>query len=119
MKLTQQQLDAFGRYNEDAFVRRTAAYLRERFSHLLAARGIAAERVDLFVRESLTRAAAYQVVNDADVRWFCECRLELGLSFDRDGGIAWAGEILNRPGLSGAQRMDLLAERLAWETRAP
>lgn len=119
MKLTREQLDAFGRYNVDAFVRRTALYLRERFGELLRARGVADDRVEPFVRETLVRAAAYQVVNDADVRWFCECRLELGLSFDRDARTAWAGEILKRADLSGGRKMDLLAERLAWETRTP
>lgn len=117
MRLTREQLDAFGRYNEDAFVGRTAAYLRERFPELLRTRGVAADRVELFVRESMARAAAYQVVCDADIRWYCECRLELGMAFDRDGKLAWPSEILKRNDLSGSQKMDLLAERMAWETR--
>jgi hypothetical protein len=114
MKLSDDQLAMFGARREAAFVGVTAAHLARRHPGALERQRISREKLEKFVRDSMGAAARYQVVNEPDIRMYCECRLLLGMNFDRDAKLPWASEILQRRDLDGEAKMNLLDEHMAW-----
>jgi len=116
MKLRPDQLDLFAGAREDAFVTATARMLQRRYAPRLEAHGLAGDKTESFVRESADRARRYDVLNEADIRMFCECRLLLGLKFDAE---PWAREILTTADVDGETKMNMLDERLLFTREEP
>ena len=57
------------------------------------------------IRQGIERAATYDVVYENDVARYLDYMLILSPDFDTNPETSWAGRILRRQGLTGAQRM--------------
>lgn len=64
------------------------------------------------VRELVERAQGYGLHDDADIERFVELSFEFEPGFEREGELAWAGEILRSPISSGTAKMVLIDDRL-------
>ncbi len=116
MKIRADQMHVFAGEKEQSFFRETAALLRRRHAAALAQCKIADDRVEGFVRESVAAAQQYALVNEADLRLFCELRLLFGLKLDRDPAVR---DVLKRTDIDGETKMNLLDEMLVFERETP
>lgn len=119
MKLRKEQLELFAERNEQKFVEQTATFLLDNHAAALEEHGLKEKDLERFVRKSMAEAARYQVLNACDIRFYCECRVLLGLKFDRDKTYAWAGEILRREDIDGETKINLIDEHLLFEMEEP
>lgn len=119
MKITKAQAELFAQQNECTFVRITAEHLRRRHAEALDKQGVKNEAVEDFVRATMVEAEKYGVINEPDIRFYCECKLLLGPKFDRAAETAWAGEILRRKDIDGAQKMSLIEEHMLFAMDEP
>ena len=119
MKITKAQAELFALKNEETFVRLTAEHLRARHAEALEKHGIKDDALEKFVRATMAEAEKHGVVNEPDIRFYCECKLILGPKFDRASDTAWAGEILSRNDIDGAQKMNEIEEHMLFATDDP
>ena len=110
LTMRQDQVDAFSREIRKPFVRRQLPRLRATFPQETAR--LDDQSLLLSIDKDVERAARYDVVNEHDLELFLDCTFMVGPDFDTSSDSAWAGEILNRPGLTGTEKMSLIHDRM-------
>lgn len=114
MQIRGSQIDACSRARFEAFVRRMSDMLAAKFPDWCASETLDAAARDKLVREAVQQAGLYSVEREADLELYIQCLPLLSRTFDRDANFPWAGEILNRPDLDGARKMDLIHDHLVF-----
>jgi hypothetical protein len=110
LTIRQEQLVIFAREVRKPFVHRQLPRLRATFPQETA--GLDDQSLLLSIDKHVERAARYDVVNEHDLELFLDCTFMVGPDFDTNSNSAWAGEILNRPGLTGTEKMSLIHDRM-------
>ena len=106
------------RLHDDLSVRygdRVIAFIRGRYADRCAAFTEAELRG--LVATALRRSREHGFDREADILRYVNIMYTLGCDFDRDPAFPWAAEILARPQLSGASKVDLLVARTAQHLR--
>jgi len=119
VQIRQAQLDAMSHELEERFVARMVRHLHDDFPEQCRSQGLTEERLEALTREGMARAAAYRVVDEADVQLYLECMVLLGSRFDVDRRFPWAGEILPHEGLTGTEKMDQVHDHLLFSLEPP
>jgi hypothetical protein len=110
LTMRQDQVDAFSREMRKAFVRRQVPRLRTTFPEGTAQ--IDDQSLLIRIDKDVERAARYDVVNQQDLELFLDCTFMITADFDSSPNSVWAGQILNRPVLSGTEKMSLIHDRM-------
>ncbi len=110
LTIRQEQLVVLARETRKPFVRRQLPRLRTAFPQETAR--LDDQSLLLRIDKDVERAAPYDVVNEHDLELFLDCTFMVGPDFDTSSDSAWAGEILNRPGLTGTEKMSLIHDRM-------
>jgi hypothetical protein len=101
-----EQMQVLEAYALEQFVTRMAARLRELFPCETAA--LSPPALQTLIREGVEKAESHAVTDESDVERYLEYVVRYGADFDSAEKIAWAGAVLRRSDLSGAQKMDAL-----------
>ena len=101
------QLDGFSRDLRKKLEARLETHLRSVFPKRTAS--LPPGRLTALVRSGIDRAEEYSVKLEVDVRCYLEFMLCYGPEFDKDPKCAWAGEILQRAGLNGTEKINELS----------
>lgn len=95
-------------------VKDIATYLRELYpAHL---KDIDPGALESRVRLGIGQAQRYGIDTVGDVRRFLEFSIAAGAARDAGAVRKWWREILDAPGLSGTRKMDLIEERMTFES---
>jgi hypothetical protein len=120
MKIRNEQMDAFSKSREDAFIARMGKHLQTQFPKQLGKQGLEKEDLEPLVRQGIADAEQYGVIYEDDIRRYVECMVILGPKFDRDKKHhPWAGEILRNEDLDGEEKMDQIAGHIIFEIDEP
>lgn len=98
-----EQMRILGQARLQQFEDDMAAHLTKRFGGSAVVEDI--NRLRLFIRKDIRRAAEYGIVIQYDVRRFLEFSAEYGPDFDT---IPWIADILSDPTFSPSGKMDRL-----------
>ena len=110
LRIREKQVEAFAREVRKPFVRRQLPRLRTAFPQ--EADRLDDQSLSLKIDKDVERAAGYDVVNGHDLELFLDCTFMVGPDFDTSSDSPWASEILNRPGLTGTEKMSLIHDRI-------
>ncbi len=115
-RIREEQMTAFSDQRVTAFVTRMLARLRTEFADDVARQRLKEEELEPLIRRGADDAEQYAVVDEQDVELFGECLVLFAPYFDRDPGFPWARRILQRPDLSGTEKMDRIHDHLIFAT---
>ena len=109
--IRKKQIEALDRYSEKLFLDRMTDHLYEIFPDKCEELGSKAQIREL-ARQGLERARGYGIDTEEDVALFVDIMFGIGPDFLEDKDMHWARSILEREGLSGPAKMDLILQRL-------
>ncbi len=115
--IREEQMAQFSIAMRTAFTERVVFHLQKDFAAQFGTQVAGEADVASFVERMINKAACYSVVDEQDVEFFIDCAAMLGEDFDRDPRFPWAGEILNRSDLRGAQKMTILHNHLVFAAK--
>jgi hypothetical protein len=110
LTMRQGQVDAFSREIRKAFGKRQVVRLRTVFPK--ETRQLDDDSLLQRIEKTVERAEHYDVVNEQDLELFLDCTFMMAPDFDASSNSAWAGQILNRPVLTGTEKMSLIHDRM-------
>ena len=70
------------------------------------------ERLRTLVGDCIDAALGYGLDDEADIERFVELSMEFGPGFEKDGALAWVGELLAAPASSGTAKIEAVEARL-------
>lgn len=104
-----EQIGLFKAFMRERFVERLLGHVRNELPRTTAA--ISDSDLCAIIRAAVIRAGDYGVTTEWDLCRFAMYDVRLGPPFEKKPGHAWALEVLQRAGLDGVARMDLLDKR--------
>lgn len=93
LKIRAEQLEAYSQAEVERFGEWMAAHLRRFFPR--QCKPLGDDQLNETIRFGIARAATYGIKAKRDVCKYIDLVIVLGRDFDKDGTLAWAGEILN------------------------
>ena len=117
MILRNEQIEAFSKSHEDAFVARMVHHLRDDLPQQYEAQGLKEENLESLVRQGMSAAKNYGITSQVGIRQYLDCMVVLGPDFDSDGKHPWAQEILSNDDLSPSEKADALAWQKLFEVK--
>jgi hypothetical protein len=110
LRIRGEQMETFPRALEEIFECRLFAHFKRTMPHRCEHLGEAAARQ--WIRQGLQAASAFGIDSQYDQSRYVDLAFVLGPDFHANPLFAWAGEVLNDGGRTGAQKMDELYQRV-------
>ena len=108
-------MDALAEEMAAGFSERMAEYLRTAFPEWSAGMGV--RELRSFVKHGVARATEYGFGTELDAARYILAMRELGMRFDEDPAMPWAGDLLRRP-MPPGERAGRLEDAVWYEREA-
>lgn len=99
-----QQLEAWHQYMVMLYIDSMVQHLKKRYPEQTSK--IGDEHFRNLIFEGIEEAKLFNITDENDVKRYLEYLIEYGQDFGKSYETRWAGQFLNREGLSGTAKMD-------------
>lgn len=117
--IRKEQIDAFLKSQEDAFINKMVNHVKENFRNDLQKNEIREDELENIIRVGLGNGYHYGIIYEGDMNFFIECIAILGPGFDRNEKYPKIAEILNNKDIAGSDKMDQISDFLTFELSQP